>query len=85
MITITKNIISEWLLLDAYSEMHIAKDKLQFFERKYKNSFVEFEENLNNGNENFEKYDDYIEWKAYLSVMKAVKEKINDIRNEKNS
>lgn len=81
MITISKSNISEWLLLDTYSEMHIAKDKLRFFQKKYSTSFSEFEKKINTERENFEHYDDYIEWKAYTHIMQSVEKKIYDIRN----
>ncbi len=81
MITISKHHISEWLLLDAYSEIHIAKDKIRFFERKYNTNFAEFEKNLNREKENIEHFDDYIEWKAYMQVLQSAQKKVNDIRH----
>ena len=81
MITISKNNISEWLLLDVYSEMHIAKDKIRFFEKKYTCSFSEFEKRVFSEKEDIEQYDDYIEWKAYINVLKSAENKIMDIKN----
>lgn len=81
MITITKNTISEWLLLDVYSEIHIAKEKIQYFEKKYKKSYIDFETELKNSEEDFKKYDDYIEWKSYLKIMSSAQKKIDDIKN----
>jgi len=81
MITISRNNITEWLLLDTYSERHIAKDKLQFFEKKHGTTFSKFENKMKKGKENFEHYDDYIEWKAFNRIMNSVEKKINDIRN----
>ena len=81
MITISKSNISDWLLLDLYSEMHIAEDKVRFFERKYRSSFSEFETKINAEKENIEHYDDYIEWKAYTKVLQSLKKKMIDIKN----
>ena len=81
MITITKTNISEWLLLDVYSEMNTVTEKLKFFERKYNKTFSEFEQSIADEKENFEKYDDYIEWKAYIQVRESIEKRITDIQN----
>ena len=38
---------------------------------------------MNSEEENFEKYDDYIEWKAYISQLKDLQQKISDIKSGK--
>ena len=76
MITISKNNISEWLLLDMFSEMHIAKDKIRFYEKKYNTSFSIFEKQINSEKENIDQYDDYIEWKAYIRMLQSIEKKI---------
>lgn len=81
MVTISKNNISEWLLLDTYSEMHIAKDKLNYYQKKYGTSFSGFEKKINAEKESFEHYDDYIEWKAYNHLLQSIEKKMHDIRN----
>lgn len=47
-------------------ENHIIKEKLRLLKKKYSVSLDEFEKNISQKNsENFEEWDDYIEWKAY--------------------
>ncbi len=80
MITIPKSLIKEWLLLNAYSEIHIAQDKIRFFEKKYNTSFSEFEKKFKTQPEDFKLYDDYIEWKAYLKVLDNSQKRIQEIK-----
>ncbi len=48
-------------------ELHIIKEKLSLFEKKYGKSFKEFEKEVKE-KEDFEKWDDYLEWKAYFKA-----------------
>ncbi|MFQ6056657.1 MAG: hypothetical protein ACE5J3_11825 [Methanosarcinales archaeon] len=51
------------------------------FSDKYNTTFKEFEKKIENSiEENFEEWDDYIEWKAYaeaLNYWKSVKEEVS--------
>ncbi|MDL1971291.1 MAG: hypothetical protein LWW94_10100 [Candidatus Desulfofervidaceae bacterium] len=55
-------------------ELHVIKEKITLFERKYKKSFEEFEKEVFE-KENFEKWDDYMEWKAYLRMLEDLERK----------
>jgi cytochrome c556 len=47
-------------------ENHIVKEKLRLFQKKYSLTFEEFEKKIKQQDqENYEIWDDYIEWKAY--------------------
>ncbi len=54
-------------------ELHIAEEKLSLFKKKYQTDFDEFEESLKNQKENFLKWDDYLEWKAFRRVYDELK------------
>jgi len=81
MTTIDKKHISELLLMEAYAEIHKVKDKINIFENKYNREFNNFEKWIHSEKEDFEKYDDYIEWKAYINQLKDLQKKINDIKS----
>ena len=83
MTTIDKKHISELLLMEAYADLHKVRDKINMFERKYNRKFEDFEDSMNSEEENFEKYDDYIEWKAYMTQLKDLQQKISDIKSGK--
>ncbi len=62
-------------------ELHIAEEKLSLFKKKYQADFDNFEESLKNQKEDFSKWDDYLEWKAFRRVydeLKKNKKSFND-------
>jgi len=83
MVTIDKQHVSSVLLMEAYAESHQIKERITYFNKKYGQSFFEFEKQSLKGEENFEMYDDYIEWKAYINKDKEIEEKINDLKRGK--
>jgi hypothetical protein len=81
MLTISKENISSILLMEAYSELFHAQEKINLFENKYNLSYKEFEKEIRIKPENFQSYDDYIEWKAYMKILDITEQKINDLKN----
>ncbi|MBF0555140.1 MAG: hypothetical protein HQK96_11395 [Nitrospirae bacterium] len=81
MLTIKKGDIADSLLLEVMADMHIVKDKLSFFEKKYHVSFEVFEQSVKNQEENYHHWDDYMEWKAYRHLFEDNTRKIRDIKN----
>lgn len=59
------------------------KDRIKLLENKYNCNFKNFEKKLKQQPEDFELWDDYIEWKAYQNKLKEIKEKIGEIKNAK--
>jgi hypothetical protein len=51
------------------------------FERKYNVSFPAFEKQIMEKSEEFERWDDYIEWKAYIESLKDLDRQLQDIEN----
>lgn len=81
MLTINKNKVAEWMLLSYLSDQKYFNDKLIIFEKKYKITFTKFEKEINSSSEDdFEKWDDYIEWKAYNNFYHNVTKTIEDVR-----
>ncbi|MHA1603977.1 MAG: hypothetical protein ACTSWF_04955, partial [Candidatus Freyarchaeota archaeon] len=58
-------------------------EKIKFFEKKYGCSFEDFEKKIGEGEERFEVWDDYIEWKAYVESFKDLTAKLEKIENAK--
>ena len=52
-------------------DLHIVKGKIALFEKKYGKTFSEFEKEVLS-EEDFEKWDDYLEWKAYVKSLKEL-------------
>lgn len=56
--------------------------KIKLFEKKYGQTFVQFENKIKQSeNEDFEKWDDLIEWEAYTHFHEQLTKTINDCRN----
>lgn len=69
MTEITLNKIRDLYLTELYYKINSAKSKLQLFEKKYNSKFDTFEKSVISREEDFEKWDDYIEWKAYIKTI----------------
>lgn len=81
MLTLTKKQIGNWVLLDYLSQRQVFQEKISFLEKKYNLDLNAFEQQVeNNTIENFEAWDDLIEWKAYNQFLSEINLKITDIR-----
>jgi len=56
-------------------ELHVAREKLKLFEAKYGKPFAAFEKEFLSGEEDFGKWDDYLEWKAYVKLVEDLENK----------
>jgi hypothetical protein len=82
MLTLTKTQISNWVLLDYLSQKQLFQEKISVLKKKYNCSFETFENEVENSlTENFEAWDDLIEWKAYNQFLAEIDSKITDVRN----
>lgn len=69
-------------MLDYLSQKQVYSDKISFLEKKYNMELESFENQIENASsEDFEAWDDLIEWKAYNQLLSEIIAKITDIRN----
>jgi len=68
-------------LMETLAEFHKVREKLRFFQEKYHRDFETFSIEIEKEEENFEHFDDYMEWKAYIQLFGDIKQKIEDIKN----
>ena len=54
---------------------------MRFYRAKYQQDFISFSERIGNEEENFEHFDDFIEWKAYENLYHDTVKKIEDLRS----
>ena len=79
---VLKDEIKEYEKLKIISHAISVRNKIEIFERKYGFTFEEFEEEIKTKKkENFQKWDDYIEWKAYIKTLKELEKKSKEIEN----
>jgi hypothetical protein len=81
MLTIRKENITSLLLMELYSELFHTQEKIGLFENKYNLNYEDFEKKINSLPEDFDSYDDFIEWKAYIKIFRETEQKIEDLKN----
>ena len=80
--TLSKQQVGSWVLLDYISQRQILESKIKLFASKYRLDFKAFESQIEQAtNENFEAWDDYIEWKAYDQFLTELTTKIDDVKH----
>ncbi len=81
MTILNSEIIKNLYYANILYEIHTVEDKLSFFESKYKTTFEKFEIAIKNSTEDFEKWDDYMEWKAFHKKYEELSSQKKDIEN----
>lgn len=82
MTIIDKEKIKDLYLTDIIFEVHQLEDKINLFKDKYKTEFAEFENEIKSRKEeNFARWDDYMEWKSLEVSLKEMLDKKTDIEN----
>jgi len=81
-VILTKKQVGDSVLTDYLSEKKELEEKLSSLEGKYRTDLQTFEAQLESSSvENFEAWDDLIQWKAYHQFLFEIETKITDIRN----
>lgn len=69
--------VASYVKMKVYTELTLVKEKLRLFEKKYHCDFPQFESQVvGDEEENFERWDDYMEWKAFHTKYDRLKKKI---------
>jgi hypothetical protein len=71
--------VKEYQKLKILSELTLIKEKIKLFQTKYDTTFEKFEKRVKKEKEDYEKWDDYIEWKAYRKTEKSLTKKMAEI------
>jgi hypothetical protein len=82
MITVQKQHIANWLMAEYLANSHVVNEKIRLFERKYGQTYDEFSQVVKNASvENFDQWDDYIEWKAYVKTAEDLALKMDEVKH----
>lgn len=82
MVILTKKQVGDSVLMGYLSRKHELKEKINILINKYHTDLQTFEAQLENSSvENFEAWEDLIEWKAYDQFLLELETQITDIRN----
>ena len=80
-ITVSKEEVRGFEKLKTISQIAPINERIRYFERKYGCTLGEFKDRIKREKEDFEKWDDYIEWKAYVESLKDLESKMRDIED----
>ncbi|MCB9419734.1 MAG: hypothetical protein H6667_08015 [Ardenticatenaceae bacterium] len=81
MITIQKHDVTNWLMIEYLAASHAVNEKLRLFERKYAQTWEAFSQELTaSSDEDFTRWDDYIEWKAYIKTANDLATKMKEVK-----
>jgi len=75
--------IKQYKKLKIIGDLAPIKEHIKLFEKKYGLTFHEFEKQVNEEPEDFERWDDYIEWKAYQKKLIDLNKNLDDINNDR--
>lgn len=82
-LNIHENEIKQYKKLKIIGDLAPIKEHIKLFEKKYGLTFHEFEKQVSKESEDFEKWDDYIEWKAYHKKLNDLIKTLDDINNDR--
>ncbi|MFO8132722.1 MAG: hypothetical protein R6U10_02130 [Thermoplasmatota archaeon] len=80
-VTVPEKDVKQFEKLKLLSYIIPTKEKIRFFEEKYGVTLDVFEDEIEGKEEDFEQWDDYIEWKAYVERLDELKKKRDDIEH----
>lgn len=82
MITIKKQRVANWVMAEYLAASYTVNEKMRLFERKYGQSWAEFSRKVETADaEDFDHWDDYIEWKAYVKMAEELTFKIGEVKH----
>ncbi len=81
-IEICEKEIKRYTKLKIIGDLVPIKEHIKYFEKKYGLSYDEFEKQISETDEEFERWDDYIEWKAYQKKIADLNKSLDSIENE---
>lgn len=79
---ISKRNVAQWLLLSLLAEQRELLERNRQFEIKYGVSFVAFEKQLQQQEEEvFGQWEDFMEWQSVTTALEECRGKIQDVEN----
>ncbi len=80
MLEISREHVQNMMRLELLAQQRETDDQITAFEKKYGCTFAEFEAQVNAETENFEHWDDYLEWKAAVNVRATLAQNLTELQ-----
>lgn len=81
MVSVSKKQVENLLRMTLLAQSSGVGDKIAWFEKKYPQGFAALESALQSEPENFVRWDDYMEWKAYRNVHDELQHDLSELRH----
>lgn len=82
MITVQKQSVINLLMVEYMADFHAVNDELRFLEHKYNQTWDVFSQAVKSASEeDFEQWDDYIEWKGYVRAANNLAIKMDEVKH----
>jgi hypothetical protein len=79
---VDKRIVKGFLKADLLYKIHSLEEEIRLFEQKYQKNFKSFEKEVKESkNEDFSKWDDYLEWKSAIKELQYLKKKLSELES----
>jgi septation ring formation regulator EzrA len=73
--------VAEKFAMENLSELHKVRESIRIYEKKYGTTLEEFEQQLEEQDEQFEHFDDYIDWKAAVKWRSVLEERLEELQH----
>jgi hypothetical protein len=79
--TVQKETIADSLILENLAELHKIRETIRLLQEKHQCTFEAFEVALQQDEEDFQSYDDYIDWKAAIQWKRELEQRIDELKH----
>jgi hypothetical protein len=76
---VTKSQAASALKMEQLHRLQVLRQKNEIYERQY-GSFEQFERELTEQEEDFRRWDDYMEWKAYRQELAETEQHVEELK-----
>lgn len=77
---LTRQSVANSIIMENLSELHALQEQIRVFEAKYGLSLEQFAQSFDREKEDFQKFDDYIDWKGSVKAEHELQRRIEELR-----
>lgn len=82
-IDVSKQEILKYKKMEVITELTVIREKIRLLEKKYGKDIKSFEKEMKSQEEDFKKWDDFIDWTAYTKIEESLVKKLEELENAK--
>ncbi len=78
---IDKKSVADKVVMQDLSELHKVRETIRIYREKYGQSLSHFKEQMAEQPDDFEHFDDYIDWKAAVKQKELLEQRMEDLKH----